>query len=88
MISSLETKYMYTNAPASDISKWPEPIRTAIQNSRLWKWERGEELQTTGCWPILFPKGDTQDVSLTIWCGHDDGYRFIDAFGLQLVYSS
>ncbi|OAF58417.1 hypothetical protein VC83_06543 [Pseudogymnoascus destructans] len=46
---SREMKYMYTNAPASNISNLPEPFRTAVENSRLWKWERSQELVTTGC---------------------------------------
>jgi hypothetical protein len=89
MISPTEMKYMYTNAPASNISKLPEPFRTAVQSSRLWKWERSQEnMETTGCWPSLFPKDRTQDVSFTIWYGHDDGYRLNDIFGQQLAISS
>ncbi|KAH6692793.1 hypothetical protein BKA61DRAFT_684092 [Leptodontidium sp. MPI-SDFR-AT-0119] len=76
-----EMKDMYTNAPASNISKMPEPFRTAIENSRLWKWERRQGLETTGCWPSLFPKDQTQDVSFTIWCGNKDGNRLTDFFG-------
>lgn len=81
-------KYMYTNAPASNILKMPEPFRTAIKNSRLWNWERSQELKTTGCWPSLFPKDHTQDVSFTIWCGNEDGERLADFFGAQLEISS
>jgi len=83
-----EMKDMYTNAPASNISKMPEPFRTAVQNSRLWKWERSQGLETTGCWADLFPKDYTQDVSFTIWCGHNNGYRLNDIFGLQHAISS
>ncbi|PVH92396.1 hypothetical protein DM02DRAFT_278269 [Periconia macrospinosa] len=83
-----EMKHMYTNGPASEISKFPEPFKTAIQNSRLWKWERSQELLTTGCWATLFPKGDTQDVSFTIWSSHEDGYHLNDVFGLQHAISS
>ena len=82
-------KSMYTNAPASNISKLPEPFKTAVQNSRLWKWERSQpELETTGCIAALFPKDYKQDVSFTIWCGHNDGYQLIDVFGLQHAMSS
>lgn len=82
-------KYMYTDAPASNISKLPEPFRTAVQNSRLWKWKRSQEqeLETTGCLASLFPKDYTQDVSFTIWCGHDDAYRLNDVFGVQRAIS-
>jgi hypothetical protein len=89
MILPTEMKHMFTNAPASKISKLPEPFRTAVQNSRLWKWERSqEELETTGCWATLFPKDDTQDVSFTIWCGNDDGYHLTTIFGAQRAISS
>jgi hypothetical protein len=81
-------KYMYTNALASSISKLPEPFRTAVQNSRLWKWERSQNMETTGCWPSLFPKDNTQDISFTIWCGNDDGYHLTSFFGSELAISS
>jgi hypothetical protein len=81
-------KYMYTNAPASSISKFPEPFRTAVQNSRLWKWERSQNMETTGCWPSLFPKDNTQDISFTIWCGNDDGYHLTSFFGSELAIFS
>lgn len=83
-----EMKHMYTNALASNISKLPEPFRAAIENSRLWKWERSQNCETTGCWAALFPKDDTQDVSFTIWCGNDDGYHLTNAFGAQHAISS
>jgi hypothetical protein len=84
-----EMRHMYTNAPASNISKLPEPFRTAVQNSRQWKWERSQkELETTACFGTLFPKDFTQDVSFTIWCGANDGYRLNDVFGLPLATSS
>jgi len=85
-----EMKDMYTNVPASSISTLPEPFRTAVKNSRLWTWERSQEPEslTTGCLAALFPKDYRQDVSFTIWCGHDDGYQLIDVFGLQHAMSS
>lgn len=82
-----EMKDMYTNAPASSISKLPEPFRTAVQNSRLWRWERSQNMETTGCWPSLFPKDNRQDVSFTIWCGNVDGYRLTNFFGGQIEIS-
>jgi hypothetical protein len=85
---STEMKNMYTNAPASNISKMPEPFRTAVQNSQQWKSERSQELETTGCWPSLFPKDDRQDVSFTIWCGNEDGEHLTKFFGGQLEISS
>jgi len=86
--SITEMKYMCSSAPASYISQFPEPFRTAIQNSRQWKWERSQNVETTECWPSLFPEDNTQDVSLTIWCGNNDGYRLTKFFGSQVTRSS
>ncbi|OJD21157.1 hypothetical protein ACJ73_07509 [Blastomyces percursus] len=80
-----EVGFMYTNAPAVDILQLSEPFRTAFQNSRQWKWERSQNMNTTSCLAALFPKDNIQDVSLTIWCGNEDGYRVITAFGMQLA---
>lgn len=84
-----EIQYMCTNAPASEISKLPEPFRTAVQNSRLWKWERSQEpeLETTGCLSTLFPKSNAHDVTVTIFCGNNDGYVLNDFFGLLATSS-
>jgi len=85
---SAEMKHMYTNGPASNISKWPEPFRSAIENGRLWKWERSKRLHSTSTWAVMFPKGDKQDVSFTIWCSHKDGYQLSEELGLELALSS
>ncbi|EER41093.1 conserved hypothetical protein [Histoplasma capsulatum H143] len=83
-----EMKYMFTNSPASIISSLPEPFKTAIENSRLWEWERKHKLNETGCLASLFPKDVTQDVSFTIWCGHDDGYHLNSVFGMRRAIAS
>jgi len=81
-------KYVYTNAPASCVLTLPEPFRTAIKNSRLWKWERSQPgLETTGCISTVIPKGEGQDVSLNIWCGHNDGYGISHMLGMQVAIS-
>jgi len=79
-----EMKDMYTNSPADEISKMPEPFKTAIQNTKQWQWERKKGLKSTGCWATLFPKDESQDVSFTIWCGHGDGESLTQFFGGQL----
>ncbi|OJD20609.1 hypothetical protein ACJ73_08056 [Blastomyces percursus] len=83
-----EMKYMFTNAPASAISTLSEPFKQAVENSRLWKWERSHGLGQTGCLASLFPKDVMQDVSFTIWCGHDDGYRLNSVFGMRREITS
>jgi hypothetical protein len=79
-------KHMYSNAPAVIISILPEPFKSAVMNSRLWKWERSQNMETTACLASLFPQDDTQDVSFTIWCGHNDGYFLNNVFGVQREY--
>ncbi|KAM5431532.1 hypothetical protein McanMca71_004767 [Microsporum canis] len=82
-----EAKYIYSNAPASNIEKLPEPFRTAVRNSKLWEAERRQGLETTGCLATLLPKDDTQDVSLTIWCANEDGYRLHRMYGMEVAMS-
>lgn len=88
MIWLVEMKYMFTNAPANIISTLPEPLKKAVENSQLWKWERKHRLTKTGCLGTLFPKDEMQDVSLTIWCGHDDGYHLNSVLGMQHAINS
>ena len=83
-----EMKHMFTNAPATDIDNLPEPVKTAVQSSRQWKWERSEGLETTACWTSLFPKDDAQDASFSFWCGTDAAYQLNDVFGVRLAISS
>ncbi|EGD97885.1 hypothetical protein TESG_05388 [Trichophyton tonsurans CBS 112818] len=83
-----EVKSMFTNALVSTISLLPEPFKTAVENSKLWRWERLRGEKTTGCLATLFSKDETQDVSFTIWCGHDEGYHLNDIFGVQRAISS
>ncbi|KAL2825675.1 hypothetical protein BJY01DRAFT_230104 [Aspergillus pseudoustus] len=77
-------KYFFTNAKASDITKFPEPFRTAILNSRRWKWERSQNMEITSCWRTIFPINDAHDVSFSMWCSVDDGYRLNDIFEMKL----
>ncbi|OQE69869.1 hypothetical protein PENNAL_c0126G11276 [Penicillium nalgiovense] len=83
-----EMKHMYTNPDPVCIDKLPEPFQTAVRESRLWKWERSQGMKTTSSLATLFPKDNTQDVSLTIWCGNHEAYHLHDVFGLQLAHSS
>lgn len=84
----VEMKYMFTEAPARGVSTLPEPFKKAIENSRLWQWERKHGLENTGCLASLFPRDVTQDVSFTIWCGHDDGYHLNSVFGMRRAIAS
>lgn len=81
-------KEMFTNAPANIISIVPQPYRQAIMNSALWKWERSQGYTTTSCLAHLFPKDPTQDVSVTLWVGYNEGYRLNDIFKVEHAMSS
>lgn len=80
-------KHMFTNAPVAVISMLPEPLGTAVQDSRMWKWERSQGMPTTGCIASVFPKDEKQDASFTFWCDHIDGYELNQVFGLQIALS-
>lgn len=77
-------KYMFSNAPASSILQLPEPFKTAVQNSQQWRLERNQNLETTSCLASLFPRDVAQDVSFTIWCGHDEGYLLNSFFRMRI----
>lgn len=81
-------KHMFTNAPNTMVMQLPQPFRGAAQNSALWKWERSQGYGTTACVATLFPKDENQDVSFTIWVGHNDGYRLNDIYGVKHALSS
>ncbi|KAL6240640.1 hypothetical protein RBB50_012467 [Rhinocladiella similis] len=83
-----EMKEMHTNGPAYIIYMLPQPFRRAIMNSALWKWERSQGDTTTACLVILFPKDPTQDVSITLWVGHNEGYWLNDIYQLKHTMSS
>ncbi|RMJ13688.1 hypothetical protein CDV36_006605 [Fusarium kuroshium] len=83
-----EMKQMFSSAPAARVLQLPQPFREVVQNSMLWKWEGGQGRGTTGTMATLFPKDATQDVSFTIRCGHNDGYRLNDTYGFKLAFSS
>lgn len=75
---------IYTNSPASDIEKVPEPFKTAIQTSQQWKWERDEKMETTGCLTFIFPKNQLHDIGVTTSCANERAWHLIDMFGSQL----
>lgn len=83
-----EMKHMFTDAPAQNVAKLPQPFRTAVLSSAQWKSERARGYGTTACMATLFPKDETQDVSFTIWCGHNEGYRINDVYGVKHAISS
>ncbi|KAL6229868.1 hypothetical protein BDW75DRAFT_234864 [Aspergillus navahoensis] len=83
-----EMQHIYTNSDPACINKLPKSFQTAVMQSQLWQWERRRGMETTGCLSTLFPKDNTQDVSLTIWCGNPEAYNINDEFGLQLAASS
>ena len=95
-LDAIETKakdfsavqHIASNGSADLVAGLPYPFREAVQNSQLFKEERRRMSRTTGCLSVLFPTDNTQDVSVTIWCGNDDGYVLTNFFGLQFAVSS
>ena len=83
----IEVKYMCTNASASNIEKILKSFKKVIQNSRLWKKKRSQELKMTKCLATLFSKNNTQNVSLMIWCDHDKEYHLISIYKMKLAWS-
>ncbi|KAH7303717.1 hypothetical protein B0I35DRAFT_364409 [Stachybotrys elegans] len=83
-----EMQYIFTNGPVTNMSHMPQPFKAAMETSKLRKWEIAQGSSTTSAYSTLFPKDGSQDVSFTIWVGHNDGYLLNDIFGLQLAITS
>ncbi|KPM45599.1 hypothetical protein AK830_g982 [Neonectria ditissima] len=83
-----ETKDMFAEAPITNVMRHlPQPFVKAVQNSQQWKWERSSGFDTTSCLATLFPRSEKDDVSFTIWVGHNDGYRLNNIFGVTSSFS-
>ncbi|GMG16928.1 unnamed protein product [Aspergillus oryzae] len=78
-----EVKFMFSNAPFEIVDTLPDKLKEAVQASSLWREERNQRRSTTGCLASLFPRDAEQDVSFTIWCGHDQGYDLNNFFQLK-----
>ncbi|KXH63657.1 hypothetical protein CNYM01_08416 [Colletotrichum nymphaeae SA-01] len=87
-MGAAEIKHMFSSGPRNNVYDLPQDIRQAIMASNHWRWERAQDLITTGCISTLFPKDETSDVSLTFWCGHNEGYRLNDLLGVKPVWST
>ncbi|RSL80747.1 hypothetical protein CEP52_017331 [Fusarium oligoseptatum] len=84
-----ETQSMFSNAPVDLIETLlPRPFREFVKNSEQWKWERSQGYSTTSCVNTLFPLSVGDDVSVTIWVGHNEGYRLNDMFGVTRCFAS
>lgn len=84
-----EAQSMFSNAPVALIEKLlPRPFREFVMNSEQWKWERSQGYSTTSCVNTLFPLSVGDDVSVTIWVGHNEGYQLNDMFGVTRCFAS
>lgn len=65
------------------IDKLPEPFRTGMQTSKLWRdeQERGG-LSVTNCLSLYLPKKINEDTLLVIRMGYSDGFNISDILGL------
>lgn len=80
---------MFSDAPVALVEQLlPRPFKGFMKNSEQWKWERTQGYSTTSCVNTLFPMSAGDDVSVTIWVGHDDGYRLNDMFDVKRCFSS
>jgi hypothetical protein len=65
------------------IDMLPEPFRTGMQMSKLWReeQERGG-LSVTNCLSLYLPKKINEDTLLVIRMGYSDGFNISDMLGL------
>lgn len=65
------------------IEEVPEPPRTGIKTSKLWKEEReGWGLEVTNCLTMAFPEKAVEDTFLVIRLGYNEGFDTLNPLGL------
>jgi hypothetical protein len=62
--------------------KLPEPFRTGLQLSKLWREEQEQGgLSVTNCMTLYLPETVNEDTFLLIRMGYKDGYKVSHLFG-------
>lgn len=64
------------------VDKLPEPFRTGIEQSKLWKHEKETGGLLTNCLALHLPEKVNEDTFLVIRMGYYDGYKVSDILGL------
>jgi len=83
-----QIQYMFSNTPTTQISLLGDLLSNAVQTSQQWKAERDRGELTTECLTTLIPKGQNEDISITLWVGQIAGFRMLDLFILQPTWSA
>jgi hypothetical protein len=84
----IEIQYMFSNAPTAQIPLLGELLSDAVQTSQQWKAERKRSESTTECLTTLIPKGQNEDISITLWVGQVVGLELLNDFKLQPTWSA
>jgi len=65
------------------IENLPEPFRTGMQTSNLWRKEKERGgLAVTNCLSMYMPKKDNEDALIVLRIGHGYGWNIFNLFGL------
>lgn len=87
-MSIIEIQYMFSKAPSTHIPLLGDLIYNAVHESNQWKTERGAGEPITDCLTILIPRGEDEDMSITLWIGREKGLQLLDTFKLQRTWSA
>lgn len=79
---------MFSKAPTSEISLLGSLLSNAVQTSKQWEIERRRAEPTTECLTTLIPKGENEDISLTLWVGRREGLQVLELLKLQRTWSA
>jgi len=65
------------------IENLPEPFRTGMQTSNLWRKEKERGgLAVTNCLSVYLPKKKNEDALFIVRIGYQDGFNISNMFGL------
>jgi len=65
------------------IESLPEPFRTGMKTSNLWRKEKETGgLAVTNCLSMYMPEKPKEDALLLVRIGHKDGWNIFNLFGL------
>jgi len=75
--------YRCSEALISQMSYLGVVLFDAVQTSLQWGWERGLGGLTSDCLNAIVPKNRSEDISLTLRVGHEQGLELIEKFQLR-----
>ena len=88
IIHTVEIQYMFSKAPTSQISLLGDLLSNAVQTSKQWEIEKRQGETTTECLTTLIPKGENEDISITLWVGRREGLQVLELFKLRRTWSA